>query len=287
MRRIFIKSCSTILSDGLHTSAEKLDTSKVDTTLLKCSLKYPELISPRATRRLSKAVKMGVISGLAAIGDSKVDSIITCTGLGCLDDTEKFLKPIIEDESVIMSPTSFIQSTHNTVGGQLAILKGIKGYNMTYTQRGMSFFSGLVDAQLLDSENILCGTFDEQIDISLELLPQLKCSRSELPLGEGSSFFLFTKEGEVSIENIEVLSNDTELINTENLVLTNSKTIEAQYSKVINYGQLCGDYFTSDAFAVFLADNLLRFDDNFKRINILHKLLNSDNVLHYILEREI
>ena len=48
----------------------------------------------------------------------------------------------------ILTPTSFIQSTHNTVGGQIALGLECKGYNFTYVHASISFESALLDAQL-------------------------------------------------------------------------------------------------------------------------------------------
>ena len=48
----------------------------------------------------------------------------------------------------ILTPTSFIQSTHNTVGGQIALELQCKGYNFTYVHGSNSFESALLDAKL-------------------------------------------------------------------------------------------------------------------------------------------
>ena len=50
------------------------------------------------------------------------DAIITGTGLGCLEDTEKFLTAMVTNKEEFLTPTSFIQSTHNTVSAQIALL---------------------------------------------------------------------------------------------------------------------------------------------------------------------
>lgn len=55
-----------------------------------------------------------------------VDAIITGTGLGCIEDSEKFLKSILDNKEEFLTPTSFIQSTHNTVGAQIALYSNVK-----------------------------------------------------------------------------------------------------------------------------------------------------------------
>ena len=61
-----------------------------------------ELIpNPVVRRRMSNIVKYGVAVGMECIkevGSENVDAIITATGLGCLADSEKFLKIIIENK---------------------------------------------------------------------------------------------------------------------------------------------------------------------------------------------
>ena len=129
---------------------------------------YKEYIKPAAMRRMSKSVKMGVTAASMALNDSGVempDAIITGTGMGCKQDSEKFLENILNNDEQFLTPTLFIQSTHNTVGGQVALGLGCKAYNVTYVQGAASFENSVMDAQLMlleESENnILVGGIDE------------------------------------------------------------------------------------------------------------------------------
>ncbi len=88
---------------------------------------------PMARRRMSRIVKRGVSVGmecLQAVGADTIDAIITATGFGCLDDSEKFLRNIIDTDEQLLNPTPFIQSTFNTVGGQIGLLCKNHCYNM-------------------------------------------------------------------------------------------------------------------------------------------------------------
>ncbi|MBM3404414.1 MAG: hypothetical protein FJY10_05940, partial [Bacteroidetes bacterium] len=129
------------------------------------------------------------------------------TGLGCVEDTEKFLGTIIRNKEEFLTPTSFIQSTHNTVGGQIAL--GIKchNYNFTYVHRNVSFEMALIDAiQQIKSGNaeiVLAGAADEITPNSLAILQRLGYYRTKPVLnmnlinaknrgsiaGEGAAFF--------------------------------------------------------------------------------------------------
>lgn len=130
---------------------------------------YKDLIPAMALRRMSKAVKMGITAAKNALteaGISQPSAIITGTGQGCLQDTEKFLEIVLEQQEGLLAPTSFIQSTHNTVGGQIALNLKCYAYNVTYTQNSGSLESAFLDAQLKFMEEpgqdvILVGGVDE------------------------------------------------------------------------------------------------------------------------------
>lgn len=129
---------------------------------------YKEYIKPAAMRRMSKSVKMGVTTASIALKDAGVampDAIITGTGMGCKQDSEKFLENILYNDEQFLTPTLFIQSTHNTVGGQVALGLGCKAYNVTYVQGAASFETSIMDAQLMllekSGKNILVGGIDE------------------------------------------------------------------------------------------------------------------------------
>ena len=171
---------------------------------------YTGIIPPMQLRRMSKAVRTGIWASqqcLSGAGIDRPDAIITGTGFGCLQDTEVFLKKIIEQDEHLLTPTAFIQSTHNTVAGQIALLKGCTGYNLTLSQGGHSFENALLAAQLYLAENpghtVLAGGVDELTDTSLYLQQRLgvyvqeaiaparllEGSRPGTLAGEGAAFF--------------------------------------------------------------------------------------------------
>ncbi|MFS4454849.1 beta-ketoacyl synthase N-terminal-like domain-containing protein [Maribacter sp. 2304DJ31-5] len=132
---------------------------------------YKAYLPPAAARRMAKGIKMSMVSSKTAMKEaqlSNVDAIIVGTGLGCLGDSEKFLSDIIDNNEQYLTPTRFIQSSHNTVAGQIALDMGCKGYNYTYVHATVSFESGLWDAkmqlELGEAENILVGGVDELVD---------------------------------------------------------------------------------------------------------------------------
>ena len=136
---------------------------------LKCiEPNYKDFINPIQLRRMSRILKMGTAAAKLCLTDSVVempDAIITGTAMGCIEDTEKFLSTMIENKETLLTPTSFIQSTHNTVSAQVALMLKCNSYNYTYVNRGFSFESCLLDAKLMindnEANNILVGGFDE------------------------------------------------------------------------------------------------------------------------------
>ena len=103
-------------------------------------------------RRMSHVVKSGVAAGIESLLEfgarAPIDAIITATGLGCIADSEKFLDGLIAGDETMLNPTPFIQSTFNTVGAQIALLRGLHCYNTTYAHRWTSFENALTDAAL-------------------------------------------------------------------------------------------------------------------------------------------
>lgn len=191
---------------------------------------YKEFISPIQLRRMSKLIKMGISASKMSLQDAGVENpgaIITGTGLGLVGDTEKFLNQVIDSNEEFLAPTAFIQSTHNTISGQVAIALKCYNYNNTYSHRGFSFESALLDAMLLindnDAENALVGGFDEITpehhsiikktrwvkDEKIKSLDLLHHKTQGTIVGEGVIFFTLTGKKEpgtyAKIKNIKTI----------------------------------------------------------------------------------
>lgn len=152
-------------------------------------------------RRMSRVVKSGVAAGIESLlqfgGRAPVDAIVTATGLGCIADSEKFLDGLIANQEQMLNPTPFIQSTFNTVGAQIALLRGLHGYNSTYAHRWTSFENALTDAALRIgaglSRAVLVGAFDQTTPSVEKVLQRLRVA-PEGTWGESSVFFVLTAE---------------------------------------------------------------------------------------------
>ncbi len=201
---------------------------------------FKSYIDPIASRRLSRLIKMGISSakmcmqdagygmqdagygmqdagcrmqdagyGMQDAGCRMPDAIITGTGLGSVEDTEKILGELTIEEKCL-NPTPFIQSTYNTISSQIAIHLKCHQYNSTYVHRCFSFESGLIDAmlQLQDGSatHVLAGGIDEMTPNHLKIIRRLGLWKNEaicnldlweslIPgalAGEGSAYFMIS-----------------------------------------------------------------------------------------------
>lgn len=146
-------------------------------------------------RRMSKVIKTAVSTAIETIGGveniDSLDGIITATGWGCLNDSERFLRNIIVDKEQLLNPTPFIQSTFNTVGGQIALIRHNHCYNVTFVNRSHSFEDALLNAMMRiedgESSNVLVGAFDEQTTSQHKIMERMGIFRS-VDDGEGAVF---------------------------------------------------------------------------------------------------
>lgn len=174
---------------------------------------YKAFLSPAVARRMSRMVKFSIAAALKALKEAEVenpDAILTGTSMGCLQDTEKFLNAIIDNDEQFLTPTSFIQSTHNTVGAQIALFLKCFQYNFTYVQRGLSFETALLDSLMLikegEGKHVLVGGHDEMTKGFYTLYDRINYWKKEavssllenktngVISGEGASFFVLSNE---------------------------------------------------------------------------------------------
>ncbi len=145
------------------TTAAKVEITSVDQ--LADIKKY---VKPLEARRMGKIMKSSLLSSMEALKQAGIetpDAIITGTTYGCLENSELLLLQIKEEGEEMLKPTYFMQSTHNTIGSNVAIKTHCHGYNVTYTQGTDSLAWALRDAQLLlesgKVKNVLVGCHDE------------------------------------------------------------------------------------------------------------------------------
>ncbi|MEJ6584162.1 MAG: beta-ketoacyl synthase chain length factor [Crocinitomicaceae bacterium] len=249
----------------------------IDDTSDVVSPEYKEFIPPASLRRLSPVLKMGLTASIECKNQSgkDFDAIVVGTGLGCLKDTEKFLSTFLTSTSDFLSPTAFIQSTHNTIGGQISLGLGNHAYNMTHTQNSVSFEVSLLDAMMCINEgknNVLVGAADEKIDFLKEVQPNL--ISADFPLCSGASFFVLSPEkSEVQVKAISttfssenVLTDIAAFLDVHNLemekidlLLHSNDGIEEHVTPkdAFNFLDYSGFHYSASAFALHIAHDYL------------------------------
>lgn len=186
---------------------------------------YKDYLPPAMLRRMSRIVKFSLVSAfdcLAQLQDFSPEVIITASSFGCIDDTGVFLLQMHENEERLLNPTAFIRSTHNAVGGQIALLKNLHVANLTHSQKQASFETALIDGILMletgEVETALIGGFDEQTELSINLHKQIGClsevqitkealltgKNKTITPGEGAGFFVLSNQSS-SLASAELL----------------------------------------------------------------------------------
>lgn len=194
---------------------------------------YSAYIPPMQSRRMNKGLKMGLTAALDCLQQHSSDTSTLCaievgTALGLLKDSESFLANLIDQNEQTLNPTPFIQSTHNTVSGAIALSLKCHAHNMTFVQKGHSFEHALLDAEMMLNRNpqkhVLVGAVDERIDI-LQWLVQPHANSKIV--GEAATFFLIHQEAQNAICKIQ--SYQTFKTKSTDVANEHLKTIMAHY----------------------------------------------------------
>ncbi|MBK5720099.1 beta-ketoacyl synthase chain length factor [Dysgonomonas sp. Marseille-P4677] len=279
---------------------------------------YKEIITnANMRRRMSHIIKMGVACGLMCLEQNKdknIDAIITATGLGCLADTEKFLNNLVENDEQLLNPSTFIQSTFNTIGAQIALLTGNHSYNNTYVHRGLSFESALIDGMMKvweGNKQILIGAVDEVISTEYTILKRLGMLNN-INIGEGAHFFTLSSEKDIqtSVELMSVrtftgklrfekiLQNTIDFLKDNKLETSQihhlitgrngNKIKDNIYNDIeklfpsastSTFKDICGEYPTASAFGMWRGVNLLKEADNVEYLLIYNHYYNINHSL--------
>ncbi len=237
---------------------------------------YKDYISPVAIRRMAKGVKNGIVASTLAMkeaGVENLDAIITGTGMGCIEDSDKFLKALFDNNEEFLTPTSFIQSTHNTVGSQIALGLQCKAYNFTYVNAAVSFESAVIDAKMQieanEASTILIGGIDEMNDYTAELyklagfikkdsdapFTVLDSNTTGVVYSEGATFFV--------LEDKKTASSYAEIIDID---IINSLAVDEVAPQIIHFLK-SNNIEVKDIDAVILGFNGdISFDNYYKNL---------------------
>lgn len=246
-----------------------------------CVPDYKQYIEPGLIRRMSIILRMSVATAvkcLRSLDNQPFDAIIVGTGSGCLANTEKFLNTFIGYDG-LLPPTAFIQSTHNTIAGQISLTMNNHGYNMTMTQNSLSFELALQDAMMsLDEgmKTVLVGAADEHIPL-LETILESEQLKNIIPTS-GATFLGLSKEKTpqtkavitdmhlgFDVKNAATdINNWLELLNLnisdmDHVVVSNpiESDLKMDFDSAIHVEDVVGHYPTNTAFGLHVAVDLI------------------------------
>lgn len=183
---------------------------------------YLDFIPASLLRRMGKAVRMGIGAGLPLIKQNPaIDGVIIGTANGGLEDCIRFLNQIVDYEEGVLTPTNFVQSTPNSVAGQLALMGDKMGYNCTHTNGSLAFDNALLDAKMvLESSDqpleLLVGAVEEISDYNYNIDKLNNLFKTEVPsnkelvnsstigtlCGEGATMFVVSNQSDGAIARV-------------------------------------------------------------------------------------
>lgn len=261
---------------------------------------FRDYMSPGEVRRMGNLMKRALVTALKVLDETGIehpDAIITGTSIGSLDYTEKFLDAMVENGEEALSPTYFMQSTHNTVGATLGIYTKTHGYNTTYSHGDLSFDLTLLDAwmqmQLGKIRTALVGGQDEMSELYFSLLQKagyvglegmdpcgevamsmmLNCAESPENLCElaGISVGLLSSADQLKDNLTKMLDEAGMTMDDISAVMTGvsgnpandqtyRKIIDAvfQHMSLLHYKHLFGENYTVSALGVYAAAHCLK-----------------------------
>ncbi|MEZ4969030.1 MAG: beta-ketoacyl synthase N-terminal-like domain-containing protein [Flavobacteriaceae bacterium] len=277
MEKVYINSIGSISAQKTFDNNDFLEEiiTYEDNVIPVIEPNYKDFIPPAAARRMAKGIKMGVVASKIALKEAhltNIDAIITGTGMGCVRDSEKFVTAILDNKEQFLTPTSFIQSTHNTVAGQIALGIGCKGYNFTYVHSSVSFESALVDAvmqlECREAENILVGGVDESGEHTIavhQLIQHIKPEKVHsnkllhsktrgAVFGEGANFFVLSNNKQDfsyaqlvdvktfnTLDKSELVASLEEFLNENNISVTDIDVLIGGNNGDIDYDDYYSD----------------------------------------------
>ena len=218
---------------------------------------YKEVIAnANLRRRMNRMLKMGTYAAMKCLADTDVDMMLTATSLGAISDTEKMLDTIYSSGETLGNPTAFIQSTFNTLAGNIAQLKSTHIPNVTFVNRGETVANALGYAQVKlssDADNILYVSSDEKTELSEIVLKKFNLSANGM-YGEGSTAMILSSEKTGALAEIVFSKCGIDVMSA-----LKELGIPMEDVEILDYKRWCGEYATALAFGVALAARMLEF----------------------------
>lgn len=130
---------------------------------------YKPYIPAMQARRMTPQMRRLVVAAKQALeqaGIEQPDAIVVGTQWGGMQPSATLLNNLVTEGEDAMSPSLFMQSTHNTPASTLALMLGCHGYNTTFSCGTASLAEAQADAALQlmlgEARNVLVCGFDEE-----------------------------------------------------------------------------------------------------------------------------
>ena len=279
---------------------------------------FRDYMAANEARRMGGLMKRALVTTLKVLKETGIehpDAIITGTCLGSLDYTERILDAMLENGEEALSPTHFMQSTHNTVGSALAIYTKTHGYNTTYSHGSISFDLTVQDAwmqmQLGKISTALVGGHDEMTEGYFSKLKQVNFVGVEgmVPCGEMAMSMMLNTDPNVDRlaelagirisfrpsreqlqQQLDALLNEAGLtLDDVSLVMTGMNgnpandqlyktTLETLFpdKPTMDYKRVFGENYTASALGLYAAAHLLKQKDELKSVLLLNQTDSGD-----------
>lgn len=319
MKKVFIQAAEQVSIQEPLSEQWMTEPLSYDEPLVKAqNPAFRDYMAANEARRMGGLMKRALVTTLKVLKETGIehpDAIITGTCLGSLDYTERILDAMLENGEEALSPTHFMQSTHNTVGSALAIYTKTHGYNTTYSHGSISFDLTVQDAwmqmQLGKISTALVGGHDEMTEGYFSKLQQVNFVGVEgmVPCGEMAMSMLLNTNP--SVDHLAELAgirmsfrpSDEQLrqqldsllaqagmtLDDVSLVMTgmNGNPANDQLYKpmletlfadkpTMDYKRVFGENYPASALGLYAAAHLLKQKDELKAILLLNLTLTGD-----------
>ena len=319
MKKVFIQAAEQVSIQEPLSEQWMTEPLSYDEPLVKAqNPAFRDYMAANEARRMGGLMKRALVTTLKVLKETGIehpDAIITGTCLGSLDYTERILDAMLENGEEALSPTHFMQSTHNTVGSALAIYTKTHGYNTTYSHGSISFDLTVQDAwilmQLGKISTALVGGHDEMTEGYFSKLQQVNFVGVEgmVPCGEMAMSMLlntdpsvdhlaelagirmsFRPSGEQLRQQLDsLLAQAGMTLDDVSLVMTgmNGNPANDQLYKpmletlfaekpTMDYKRVFGENYPASALGLYAAAHLLKQKDELKAILLLNLTLTGD-----------